>query len=472
MSSSRINRIAFIIILFFWVSSCKKYLEVGFPPDKVVADYIYSTDKSAANVLTGIYYDMQSNDGFAQGRVSVSLHAGLQADEIAAPPGSYLNANYRNNARYDFWSPVYKLVYRTNAALQGLTSSTTLSADVKERLLGEAYFLRAFCFFYLVNLYGDVPILTSPDYKTNALSARSPMSKVYEQIISDLNLAKSLLTDGYWDASIAKPSDDRVRPNKWAATALLARAYLYAGNWKGAFEEATFVIDQKASYDTVPLNSVFLKNSKEALWQLQPSYENGTFYNTLDAQLYVLSNGPNPYLNPAVASDFLLNTFEATDKRKEEWIGINTTNDGKTYSFPFKYKFNLPDVPNEEFVMVLRLAEQYLIRAEAKLKLGDEGGAKADINVIRTRAGLPNTNASGSEQLMAAILKERQVELFSEWGHRWFDLKRSGKIDDVMKVVTPLKGGTWSSYKQLFDIPITELRYNANLKQNDGYPSS
>jgi hypothetical protein len=458
--------------MFFGFSSCKKYLDVGFPPDKIVADYIYSSDKSAANVLTGIYYDLQASTSFSQGRESVSLQMGLQSDEIAAPPGSYLNANYRNNTRFDFWSRMYKLVYRTNAALHGLTGSSTLSADVKEKLLGEAYFLRAFCYFYLVNLYGDVPIITSPEYKTNALAARSPVTKVYEQIISDLNLAKGLLTDGYWDASITKPSDDRVRPNKWAATALLARAYLYAGSWKDASEEATLVIDQKASYDTVPLNSVFLKNSKEAIWQLQPSYEEGTFNNTLDAQLYILSNGPNSFLNPVVASDFLLNTFELTDKRKDEWIGINTTNDGKTYFFPFKYKFNLPDVPNEEFVMVLRLAEQYLIRAEAKLKLGDEGGAKADLNVIRARAGLPNTNASGPEQLMTAILKERQVELFTEWGHRWFDLKRTGKLDDVMKVVTPLKGGTWSSYKQLFDIPISDLRYNVNLKQNDGYPSS
>jgi hypothetical protein len=129
-----------------------------------------------------------------------------------------------------------------------------------------------------------------------------------------------------------------------------------------------------------------------------------------------------------------------------------------------------------EYFMVLRLGEQYLIRAEARAKQGNIGGAQSDLNVIRNRAGLPNTTASDEASLITAILKERRVELFCEWGHRWFDLKRLGKIDEVMNIVTPIKSnGTvqWQSYKALYPLPLGDLFINniqnPYLTQNPGY---
>ncbi len=98
-------------------------------------------------------------------------------------------------------------------------------------------------------------------------------------------------------------------------------------------------------------------------------------------------------------------------------------------------------MPPEENYVVLRLAEQYLIRAESRARQGKLIESISDINVIRTRAGLPNIAAVAQEQVLDAILNERRTELFTEPGHRWFDLMRLGKIDDIMSVVTPLKGG-------------------------------
>jgi hypothetical protein len=130
--------------------------------------------------------------------------------------------------------------------------------------------------------------------------------------------------------------------------------------------------------------------------------------------------------------------------------------------------------------MMLRLAEQYLIRSEARAKQGDVAGAVADLNVLRKRARatatlavpnpLPDLSSSiTQDQALNAVLQENRVELFTEWGHRWLDLKRTQKVEEVMKVVTPLKGGTWESSDQLYPIPSDDISRNVNLSQNPGY---
>jgi hypothetical protein len=121
--------------------------------------------------------------------------------------------------------------------------------------------------------------------------------------------------------------------------------------------------------------------------------------------------------------------------------------------------------------MVLRLAEQFLIHAEAKVQEGDIPAASLDLNVIRNRAGLPNyTGQSDQPSMLAAIGHERQVELFTEWGDRWFNLIRTGRIDSVMSVVAPQKNTMWSSHDQsLYPLPATELLNDPNLHQNQGY---
>jgi hypothetical protein len=119
--------------------------------------------------------------------------------------------------------------------------------------------------------------------------------------------------------------------------------------------------------------------------------------------------------------------------------------------------------------MILRLSEQYLIRAEARTRLNKISEAKADLNTIRTRAGLANTTANDENSLLTSILNERQVELFTEWGHRWLDLKRTNKVDVVMSVITPQKGGTWSSNWAWYPLPLYDIQQNSKLVQNSGY---
>ena len=145
---------------------------------------------------------------------------------------------------------------------------------------------------------------------------------------------------------------------------------------------------------------------------------------------------------------------------------------GVTYYYSFKYKSDSLGAPVTEYEMVLRLGEQYLIRAEAEAELGQTVSATSDLNAIRIRAGLDSTTASSQQDLLTAILHERQVELFTEWGHRWLDLIRSGTVNSVMGSpgnVCQEKRGTWSPDWQLYPISLYELQHDPNLVQNAGY---
>src|SRR5260221_4052313 len=117
-----------------------------------------------------------------------------------------------------------------------------------------------------------------------------------------------------------------------------------------------------------------------------------------------------------------MNAFQIDDLRRTSWIR-DTTIGMNTFHYPFKYKVKSADNLSEYYI-VLRLAEQYLIRAEARNNLGDNTGAVSDLNTIRARAGLANSTAATKEDISTALQYERRIELFAEWGHRWFDLNR------------------------------------------------
>jgi hypothetical protein len=248
------------------------------------------------------------------------------------------------------------------------------------------------------------------------------------------------------------------------------------------------VINNTSQFTLLPLNSVFLKNSMEAIWQLQPTALN---FNTIEAEnLIIPSSGPSVGAftsNPVFLSKQLLSSFDSTDQRAVLGNWINRTIYNKTTTikdtvyYGFKYKLNNNDptitaasgtTNMKEYFMVLRLGELYLVRAEARAMLGNTGGAQSDLNAIRHRAGLGDTPASDQSSLVTAVLNERRHELFTEWCNRWFDLKRTHTIDAVMTALTPLKSnGTvqWQSYKQLYPIPIEALNSSPNLTQNSGY---
>ncbi len=449
-----------IIIYLLSAFSCNKFVEVPAPKDQLINTTVFANSRTATAAITGIYSSMMSTNGFASGGYgSVTFLGGLSADELvnySVLPD--LDQFYTNNLtatnsiiQYNIWNEAYSYIYSANAAIEGLNNSTGISLPLKNQLEGEAKFIRAFCHFYLVNLFGDVPYITTTDYLVNAMASRSASSMVFQNIISDLEDAQNLLANDY-----SYSNGEKVRPNKWAATALLARVYLYEEDWADAATQATAVITSGNYGLENDLNNVFLKNSTEAIWQLMPVIPD---MNTNEGYFFILQT--TPYY--VALNKSLLDAFEVNDKRRIDWV--DSFYDGtKTYYFPYKYHVKNSPVLTE-YSMVLRLSEQYLIRAEARAQQNNIASAKADLNIIRNRAGLPNTTAENKEALLTAIEHERQTELFCEWGHRWLDLKRTGRSDIVLK---PIKPG-WQAKDSLYPIPQLERQTDPHLTQNPGY---
>lgn len=173
----------------------------------------------------------------------------------------------------------------------------------------------------------------------------------------------------------------------------------------------------------------------------------------------------SPSVTPTyLCTPALLNAFEASDSRKINWIQSRVFS-GQTVYYPYKYKVQQNSVITEYYVL-LRLAEQYLIRAEARAQQNSIAGALADLNIIRNRAGLMNTSAGDRPALLSAIEHERRIELFAEWGHRWFDLKRTNRANAVLGTLKP---STWQSTDVLWPIPSGQILLNSSLTQNPGY---
>lgn len=474
-----------ILLLVVNLLGCKKLISIDAPITDINAINVYNSDATASAVLIGIYTKMTSTLRRG-GLTSVTLFPALSADELTIIGGTnnsakeyipyYLNRLTRSTTgSMDFSVNIYPILYITNSAIEGINSSTGLTPSVKKQLLGEAKFMRAFCHFYLTNLYGDIPLTITTDYTVNAILPRSTKQTVYQQIISDLEDAQGLLTETYVAGNSISATNERIRPNRWVATALLARVYLYKGDWVNAEKQSSLVINNSSLYNLNSLNNVFLRNSTETIWSLQPTLDPTGVPNTEDANLFILpATGPTVSGNyPVYLSNSVVNSFEKGDQRKKNWIDSVVVKEDSitkhTYYYPYKYKINAGNAPVEEYTVVLRLAEQYLIRSEARAQQSNINGASDDLNRIRERSGLPKTTATTKESLLSVILHERQVELFTEWGHRWFDLKRTNKINDVMSIVTPKKGGIWNSNWQLYPFRDLDLASDPNLTQNDGY---
>jgi len=455
-----INRIFILfagVIVICSLHSCKKLIEVDPSGSSLLTTNVFTDSVTLQSALAGMYVNFAPQA--AAYRFSLSTLPAFSADEMQYVGNTYdpfiNNALLSSDAYAAYiWSNSYTAIYNSNSIIEGVNTSTAVSTRFRNQALAEARFIRAFCYFYLVNLYGDVPLVLSTDVKQNSALARSPSAAVYAQILDDLKFAQSNLPSDY---SISAGS--RTRINKWIATAMLARVDLYTGNWADAEAQATAVISNTALFSLpADLSRVFTPTSTEAIWQLYNDTNGFTWYAST-----VLPNAvtkiPTHVLNPALTS-----AFETGDARKSNWTNTLVYN-GTTYTYPYKYK-SLTSGANTEYYTMLRLAEQYLIRAEARVKQSNFAAALADVNIIRRRAGLPAGTAGNATDLMAAIMQERRVEFNCEWGHRWLDLKRTGIVDAV---IGTLKPGFWKPSAALYPIPAGEITRDVNLTQNPGY---
>lgn len=448
-------------VLLCLASSCDNFVDVEQPNSQLTGEAVFENNTTATAAMKDIYAKMR-DDGLLTGKsVGLSNLLGQYTDELVCYQTGITTAEpFYNNAVtatngyvQQLWNSTYNQIYAANAVIEGVTASTGITAPQKNQLIGEALFVRALLHSYLAGVYGGCPYITTTDYEQNSTVHRLTTMAVYSQCIADLEQAVTLLPENYI-------SSERVRPNQYVARALLARLYLYTGQWAQASNEASAVLNQTAMYVWEPdLDKVFLKECTSTIWQFSAG---GGYANAQEGALFVFNAGPPPTV---ALSPTLYNSFAVGDQRKNHWIR-SITDGTTTWYQPYKYQQDNSSTTTTSYSVILRLAEQYLIRAEARAMQGDLINAKQDLDFVRTNAGLSATTAFAATDLVAAVMVERRFEFFTELGMRFFDLQRTGALDATL---TPVKPG-WNTTDGLWPVPQSELLINPNLApQNGGY---
>lgn len=461
-----------IITMLVLTVGCTKLIRIDPPSNVLTTGEVFENPGQAQSAISGIYYRMVNDaSAFSSGRIT--LYAGLSADEfILFDPNNpvysqfYRNQLLSNNASVGniFWAYSYRLIFQTNAIIENVEKSN-FDDVIKNEMLGQAHFLRAFCNFYLVNLFGGVPIIRTTNWQKTNLVTRKSINEVYSSIIEDLNIARQMLQKQFLGTA-----GERIVPNYYAATALLARVSLYRTNWEEAEKLSTEIISASDLFSLVSADKIFTPSNREAIWQLKQQNLQTNLFASPEGILFI-PRIKNSNISPTVyLYQTFMDQFQLGDERKGVWIDSTVLTTTKlAYYYPFKYKVGNGQTGSAftEYHTVMRLAEQYLVRAEARLNMMQTDAAIDDLNIIRLRAGLGKLDyTSNIEEIRAELIKERRIELFAEWGHRWFDLKRWGMTDSIL---LPLKKETWDPTDTLYPVPVSEIKINPNLTQNPGY---
>ncbi len=452
INTNNIFPVLLSIILLF--SNCRKWISINTPVTQITTKDLFANEASANTAMTGIYSQLGANEfGIANG--GVTLVSGVLADELFnySPQPDHIeffnnNVSPSNNTIRLLWSEAYQDIFAVNMIIEQVSNSK-LAESASDQIIGQCLFLRAFLHTYLTQLFGDIPYITTTNYIENNYAKRIPVATVYEKILTDLERAASLLNDDY-------PAPERIRPNKSAAYSLKARILLYAGRLAEAETAATLIIENN-TYTLLPdLNNVFKKSSTETIWQLMPVLPSR---NTNEGYYFAGTGKP-------VYSAFrheINDIYDSADLRRINWINKVVIEQDSFY-MPFKYKVSGENNKTEYYV-VFRLAEQYLIRAEARARQNNIDGSVSDINMIRERAGLDEATAANQQEALDLVLTERRKELNAEWGHRWIDLRRFNRTGEYL---APLKPG-WQATDTLLPIPQTQIDNNPEFGQNSGY---
>lgn len=443
-------------------SSCKKFLDPEFKT-QVEASEVFANDNNANAALLGLYSSVANQNTAFNG--SITQTTSFASDELTyftndVNTDQFIDNQIQpgNSVLLKMWNEIYFNIFQANAIIEGSVASAGMTTGFKTQTIGEAKFIRAFCYFYLVNVFGDVPLVKATSKDSTALKPRTPKADIYTQIISDLKDAYNSLP-----ADFSLSNGKRNRANKWAAAALLSRVYLYVNDFSAAETTASEVIANGSLYSLrSTLNEVYLKNKSESILEIER-----LSFNTFEGDLFTF------YFQYLGFGDHLIRSqlnsgFEPGDKRKTNWIK-------STLFGPIPYKYKSP-ATNEENYVVLRLAEIFLIRAEARAQLSKFPEAQSDLNQLRIRAGIPSlTTVVDKPSALLAVEKERKAELFCEFGHRWFDLRRWPSLSTPGKtraddILATLKGAAnWQSTDIYFPIPQESINKNPFLTQNSGY---
>lgn len=438
------------IILPLIIAGCEV---LDLEPESKISDKLAIVDASSLETaIYGTYARLHHNDYYGLTFQSVGY---LSGDNVKWT-GSYdfLAQFDANNVRADNSQliPVFTGIYRTiNSANQVIRAAETLTDPLltpqnRDQFKGEAYFLRALSYFDLSRLWGGVQIITNPTLTSldNTDVRRSTLSQTLDQVLADLNAAEPLLPE----------TTNRNRATRKTVYALKARVFLYRQDWANAELFAGKLISDN-NYELIsPYNSFFannVKNTRESIFELAYS---ATDQNAHSHWWQPPANSGRREWAPTDELVNLLNDPLTGGNRKA--MLARTAPPGNLWYGNMYYRN-----PRTDPAFIFRIAEMYLIRSEARAHLGKTAEGLVDLNAVRVRAGLAPAVASTQEELLLAVEQERRLEFAFE-PHRWFDLVRTSRIDDVL--------GVADQNRWVMPIPVNEIHAsNGIIEQNPGY---
>lgn len=439
------RKIFFTLISLGIFSACD-VLDVK-PTNRIPKDDAFKDKTGIEKGILGSYGPFQYLSYYGRSYLTFS---DLSADNLEQPVDG-TSSDYReidnnniqpeNSAVEGIWASAYEGINRANNVIAKVPDMSDMTDEEKQIALGELYFIRALNHFNLMIYFGDVPVKTTPTLSPDEVNVpRKPKAEVYAQVVEDLEYAEEHLPE----------SSVKTRASKYAAVALLARVHLYMGAYADAITRATEVIDDGGYALVDDYADVFTDGSAESIFEIDFTIQ---ARNRIAEYNFPKSLNGRRELAP---TPDILGAFEPSDTRADASIAFDGT-------LPYAIKYDDLSTGADN-VIVLRLSEMYLIRAEANARLAQNLAlVQDDINMIRNRAELGDTPANTFPELLEAIEQERWVEFAFE-GHRWFDLVRTNRAMDVLPNVTKLS-------KTLFPIPLSEILTNTNpdMKQNPDY---
>ncbi|MDX9883335.1 MAG: RagB/SusD family nutrient uptake outer membrane protein [Prolixibacteraceae bacterium] len=420
------KKIIAIFLIAFAFSSCHDQLDI-YPHSAVAPGSV--TEKDLAALEIGMYNRVQ-NEPPTEAWILNDLIGGTLTSSSSNPIDLINNLlSPLSGIVSSSWNGYYKALYQVNNLIS-ITDGLSVSAD-RDRVSGVAHYFRAYIYYCLVSHWGDVPIL-----KTNTLDLvkRSPVSEVWLIIEEDLDIAMSLLgtSSGYYyvsrDAAVALKARVMLSQKKYPEAETLAESLITSGKYQLDTFEKIF-----RKIQNTEIIFAFENNTEES--------NNGIsnlFYS------YAHPNKGSYLYRPSPA---VMGMFDDADKRKAMSVD-NVGGNNVINKYPSGQGGKDP-------VIISRLAEMYLISAEAKGRLS----GLSRLNELRAFRGLPAVNPSTDDAFMDAVLLERKKELLAE-GFMYYDLVRTGKAVAQLGIVP---------YQTLLPLPGTELRLNSNLTQNPGY---
>lgn len=484
----QINILAFLSAAL--LSGCQKLKEN--PEDALVRESFFKTEADLQSAVTAVYFPLVSNpfSSFGSTRVWVPLMGG---DDLTTHPGSN-KQNFRDFDRFAgsalngdmktaAWSVPYQVVKAANTVLLNY-HQVKGSEEVISQAVAQARFLRAFAYFWMVRIFGEIPLVTTVDVDYHL--HKSPVADIYALILEDLQFAESNLPASW-------PGEPG-RPTVWAAKSLLAQVYLTMAGWplkdgskyEPAAQKAREVIDRSGHKllpnfaDLWPLAN---QNNDEVIWAIQ-------FCTLSECSWPYLNTYGGSATNPSEEGGwddlfFELGFYKRFPEgpRKEATFhtqfttGINFSQSVTRHPYIAKYRDgtdkSLPSFQHDFFtnrnMNYLRFAEILLIYAEAKAMSsgGPDITAYAAIDSVRKRAGLPGLPTGLSQiAFRDSVIAERGWELAGEFS-RWFDLVRTEKVEETIPLkdpedLAPLNQVSHAQY--LAPIPYSETLLNPNLK--------